>query len=53
MMACLTADGFRLLEVYRDGRHIDPAVEVFQPALKPVQFGLDAVDLLLDLVSHR
>ena len=48
IMTCLTTDRFGFLEVDRDGRDVDSAVKVFQPALKPVQFCLDPVDLLLD-----
>ena len=47
-MTGLTANRFGFLEVYGDCGEVDSAVKVFQPALKPVQFCLDPVDLLLD-----
>jgi hypothetical protein len=47
-MTCLTANRFGFLEVYGDCGEVDSTVKVFQPALKPVQFCLNPVDLLLD-----
>jgi hypothetical protein len=47
-MTGLTTNRFGFLEIYRDCGEVDSAVKVFQPALKPVQFCLDPVDLLLD-----
>jgi hypothetical protein len=48
-MSGLPTYGFFLCLVHRDCREVYPVIQVLHPASKPIETGLDTVNLFLDL----